>query len=50
MENIKVLYTFALAYGFISLETYGQVISKNNVSQENTEELIHSQAEEYLYV
>ncbi len=50
MENIEAFYTLALSHGFISLETYGQIISKNNISQENTEELIPSQAEEYLYV
>ena len=50
MENTKVLYTFALVYGFISLETYGQIILKNDISQENTEELIPSQSEEYMYV
>jgi hypothetical protein len=50
MKNIEAFYTFALVYGFISLETYGQIILKNNISQENTEELIPSQVEEYVYV
>jgi hypothetical protein len=50
MENIEAFYTLALLYGFLSLETYGQIISKNNISQKNNEELILSQAEEYLYV
>jgi hypothetical protein len=50
MKNIEAFYTLALLHGFISMETYGQIILKNNISQENTEELIPSQVEEYLYV
>jgi hypothetical protein len=50
MENTEAFYTLALIYGFVSFETYRQIILKNNISQENTEELIPSQAGEYLYV
>jgi hypothetical protein len=51
MENIEAFYTLALIYGFVSFETYRQIVLKININHKNNnEELINSQAEEYSYV
>ncbi len=51
MKDIEAFYILALIYGFVSFETYRQIILNISINREdNDEETIYSQTEECLYV